>query len=97
MTQGSARPDDLFKYELEVFRKEEEVAQQYFFSWLQTFCLPSVSSLPVLAEIAFHAGPLGTASGHEVSLRFSVVHLGLSPGQKVTKGNQVTKRNPITS
>jgi AbiU2 len=35
MTQASLRPDDLFKYELEVFRKEEEVAQQYFFSWLQ--------------------------------------------------------------
>jgi hypothetical protein len=35
MTQASVRPDDLFKHELEVFRKEEEVAQQYFFSWLQ--------------------------------------------------------------
>jgi hypothetical protein len=27
--------DIAFKDELEVFRKEEEVAQQYFFAWLQ--------------------------------------------------------------
>lgn len=35
MIQASVRPDDVFKEELEVFRKEEEVAQQYFFAWLQ--------------------------------------------------------------
>jgi HEPN superfamily AbiU2-like protein len=35
MTQATVRPDKVFKDELEVFRKEEEVAQQYFFSWLQ--------------------------------------------------------------
>jgi hypothetical protein len=32
---AAAHPDVAFRDELEVFRKEEEVAQQYFFAWLQ--------------------------------------------------------------
>jgi hypothetical protein len=35
MTSANVLPDDIFSNELEVFRQEEEVAQQYFFAWLQ--------------------------------------------------------------
>jgi hypothetical protein len=63
MIHASDRPDDLFAQELEVFRKEEEIAQRYFFSWLQIrtefatdeWLLDRINDTPMFWSTTHHA------------------------------------------